>query len=77
MQVLSLYDVIDKRHDDDAFSRNWSSFDRVAKGEVIGARQDGALVAADCDGFIVFPDAKSRSGEEWFYLARECSGFFA
>ena len=76
MQVLSLYEVVDKRHDDDAFSRDWSSFDRVAKGEVIGVRQDGALVSADCDGFIVFPDAKSRGGEEWFYLARQDSGLF-
>jgi predicted deacylase len=77
MQVLSLYEVIDKRHDDDAFSRNWASFDRVAKGDVIGVRQDGTLVAADCDGFIVFPDAKGRGGEEWFYLARPGSGLFA
>ena len=77
MQILSLYEVVDKRHDDDAFSRNWSSFDRLAKGEVIGVRQDGAHVAADCDGFIVFPDAKGRGGEEWFYLARQDSGLFA
>ena len=76
-QILSLYDVVDKRHDDDAFSRAWASFDRVAKGEVIGVRHDGGLVAADRDGFIVFPDTKGRGGEEWFYLARQGSGLFA
>ena len=70
MEALRLYQVIDKAHSEDAFSRKWSSFDPVVKGELIGTRQDGNQVVADCEGFIVFPNPKALPGQEWFYLAR-------
>lgn len=69
-EALRLYQVIDKVHADDAFSRSWSSFDPVAAGELIGVREDGSEVAASSDGFIVFPNPKALPGQEWFYLAR-------
>ena len=69
-EALRLYQVIDKAHADDAFSRAWASFDPVAAGELIGVRQDGSEVVADDDGFIVFPNPKALPGQEWFYLAR-------
>jgi hypothetical protein len=42
----------------------------LKKGDLIGARHDGAKVLAPQDGFILFPDAKALPGNEWFYLAR-------
>ena len=69
-EALRLYQVIDKVHADDAFSRVWASFDPVAAGELIGVRQDGSEVAANSDGFIVFPNPKALPGQEWFYLAK-------
>ncbi len=69
-EALRLYQVIDKVHVDDTFSRAWASFDPVAVGELIGVRQDGSEVVADDDGFIVFPNPKALPGQEWFYLAR-------
>lgn len=69
-EALRLYQVIDKAHIDDTFSRAWASFDPVAAGELIGVRQDGSEVVADDDGFIVFPNPKALPGQEWFYLAR-------
>ena len=69
-EALRLYQVIDKVHVDDTFSRAWASFDPVAAGELIGVRQDGSEVVADDDGFIVFPNPKALPGQEWFYLAR-------
>ena len=69
-EALRLYQVIDKSHADDAFSRPWASFDRVASGELIGTRQDGNPVVAECEGFIVFPNPQAQPGQEWFYLAR-------
>lgn len=75
MEALSLYEVIDKKHADDAFSRAWGSFDRLAKGDLIGIRHDGTPVVAEDDGFIVFPDAKAKAGREWFYLARANPAF--
>ena len=68
-EALRLYQVVDRGHADDAFSREWASFDRVRAGEIIGARQDGTPVAADCDGYIVFPNPNAQPGQEWFYLA--------
>ena len=69
-EALRLYQVIDKVHVDDAFSRPWASFDPVAVGELIGVRQDGGEVRAEDSGFIVFPNPKALPGQEWFYLAR-------
>jgi predicted deacylase len=68
-EALSLVDVIDKRHADDAFARPWRSFDAVRAGEVIGTRAGGEVVTAPDDGWIVFPNAKAQARQEWFYLA--------
>jgi predicted deacylase len=68
-EALHLHQVIDRVHAEDTFSRAWSSFDRFSKGELIGTRQDGTKVHAPQDGWIMFPDAKSLPGNEWFYLA--------
>lgn len=70
---LTLFKVIDKVHFDDAFSKNWLSFDAVAKGELIGTRANGVEVRAEEDCFIVFPNTASKAGQEWFYLARKNS----
>jgi predicted deacylase len=69
-EALRLYAVVDRAHAADAFAREWSSFDRVHAGEVIGMRHDGTPVRADSDGYVVFPNPKALPGQEWFYLAR-------
>lgn len=68
-EALRLREVVDRAHPGDRFSREWSSFDRLAKGDVIATRHDGTVIAADRDGWIVFPDAKALPGNEWFYFA--------
>ncbi|MGE5318635.1 MAG: succinylglutamate desuccinylase/aspartoacylase family protein [Hyphomicrobiaceae bacterium] len=68
-EALRLYQVVDRAHADDQFVRNWASFDRVRMGEPIGIRHDGTPVAADRDGYIVFPNPSAQPGQEWFYLA--------
>ncbi len=70
VEYLSLVDVIDRLADGDAFAREWSSFNRLAKGDLIATRADGTELRAPEDGFIVFPDHKALPGNEWFYLAR-------
>jgi predicted deacylase len=70
VEYLSLVDVTDRVDAGDAFAREWSSFNRLAKGELIATRHDGAELRAPEDGFIVFPDHKALPGNEWFYLAR-------
>ncbi|WP_137010070.1 succinylglutamate desuccinylase/aspartoacylase domain-containing protein [Aquitalea aquatilis] len=70
METLSLYEVVDKLHDDDCFSRAFASFDPIGKGELIGRRHDGSPVLALDDGCIVFPNPAAQTGQEWFYLAR-------
>ncbi len=68
-EALRIHEVIDRAHEGDTFSRTWASFDPLKKGEVIGTRHDGTPVVAPGDGRIVFPDASSLPGNEWFYLA--------
>ena len=75
IEALSLHQVIDKQHVDDAFARPWQSFDAVRKGNLIGKRANGAEVRAPGDGWLMFPNAKAEPRQEWFYLARASSRF--
>ena len=68
-EALRLHEVVDRAHAEDRFSREWSSFDSLKKGELIGTRNDGTLITAPGDGWIVFPDKTALPGNEWFYLA--------
>jgi predicted deacylase len=68
-ELLCLREVVDRLYLEDRFAREWSSFDRVRAGEVIGHRHGGAAVTAARDGWIVFPDRNAPPGHEWFYLA--------
>lgn len=70
-QVLGLYEVFDRFHEDDQFAQPWKSFDVIKQGELIGTRADGTRLSAEQDCLIVFPNMKSQPGQEWFYLARE------
>lgn len=74
-EALSIYEVIDRLHADDSFSRGWQSFDVLKKGDLIGTRSDGTQVFAETDGYILFPNAKAGVGQEWFYLARASTRF--
>jgi uncharacterized protein len=69
-EVLRLCDVTDREHEDDEFTRAWSSFDYVGAGDVIGERADGRAVIASSDGFVVFPNPSALVGNEWFYFAQ-------
>ena len=68
-EALRLREVVDRAHANDQFSRDWTSFDRFSKGDVIAKRHDGRVIAAASDGWILFPDVKALPGNEWFYLA--------
>lgn len=69
--LLRLVSVTDRLHQEDQFVREWATFDAVARGEAIGVREDGSVLHADRDGFIVFPNAEALPGTEWFYFAVE------
>lgn len=70
IEFLRLCEVTDRLHAGDAFSRAWTSFDRVQAGELIGTRHDGTPVTAPQDGFVVFPNSNAVAGNEWFYFAQ-------
>ncbi len=69
-EALHMFDVIDKAHEGDTLSRGWASFNPLKHGDVIGTRHDGSVLTAPHDGFILFPDASAKPGNEWFYLAK-------
>ncbi len=68
-ELLRLVSVTDRTHEGDQFVREWATFDPVAQGEPIGLRDDGSMLRAERDGFIVFPNAEALPGTEWFYFA--------
>lgn len=69
-EALRMYEVYDRNHAGDAFSRAWASFSPLRKGDLIGTRHDGTQLVAEDEGCILFPDAQAEPGNEWFYLAR-------
>ena len=77
IESLTLHEVIDKRHPDDRFAREWQSFDALAAGDLIGVRQDGQEVRAPGAGRILFPNAAASARQEWFYLAQPSQRFSA
>jgi predicted deacylase len=68
-EVIRLYQVIDRLHPEDRFSRDWRSFEIIKRGELIARRRDGTALIADRDGWIVFPNPTAQVDQEWFYLA--------
>ena len=69
-EALRMYEVHDRNHQGDTFTRAWASFDHLAKGDLIGTRHDATEIRAEDEGCILFPDAMSTPGNEWFYLAK-------
>ncbi|WP_028105196.1 succinylglutamate desuccinylase/aspartoacylase domain-containing protein [Pseudoduganella violaceinigra] len=75
MEYLSMVEVHDKLATGDAFSRTWSSFDRLKTGDEIGRRADGSAVLAPFDAYMLFPDVNAKPNAEWFYLAKVSDAF--
>ena len=69
-EALHMFDVVDKHHAGDTFSRPWASFDALKPGDLIGTRADGTQLLAEFAGCILFPDTGALPGNEWFYLTR-------
>jgi predicted deacylase len=72
-EVLRLEEVTDRLHPQDRFVKEWTSFDALKAGDVIGLRHDGTPITAPADGRIVFPNVRAEPGHEWFYFARPSS----
>lgn len=75
MEYLSMVEVHDRLDSADAFSRTWSSFDRLKEGDEIGRRADGSAVKAPFDAYMLFPDVNAKPNAEWFYLAKVSDSF--
>ncbi|MGY4601485.1 putative deacylase [Bradyrhizobium sp. GM22.5] len=69
IELLRVYEVIDRNSRKDRLVREWNSFDRLCPGETIAYRSDGTAVLSSADGYILFPNASAEPGTEWFYLA--------
>ncbi|MGY3146544.1 putative deacylase [Bradyrhizobium sp. USDA 3397] len=69
IQLLRMYEVVDRNSTKDWFAREWNNFDCLCRGDVIAYRSDGTSVISPTDGFIVFPNACADPDTEWFYLA--------
>ena len=71
ISCISLFDVIDKISHGDKFTKNWKTFMKIEKNEIIGISEQGKEVIAPKDCFIVFPNQNAEPGQEWFYLGEQ------
>lgn len=63
-----------KRDDEGRLARNWRHADRVKKGEPIAYKEDGTVISATDDGFVLLPHSTCLKGDEWFYFGVEDKG---
>ncbi len=68
VNYISLFDVIDKISQGDKFTKNWKTFMKIEKNEIISINEQGKELRAPKDCFIVFPNQNAEPGQEWFYL---------
>ena len=66
--VIEMNDLVICERDGDRLEGGWQTCDPVKAGAVVARRADGSAVQAQCDGFIVFPNAKAKPGEGICYL---------
>lgn len=59
------------RDDQGHFSKKWSNFEIVKKGEPIAFRENGHAIVAEEDGFVIMPKEDCPIGEEWLYFGVE------
>ena len=71
ISCISLFDVIDKISHGDKFTKNWKTFMKIEKNEIIGISEKGKEVIAPKDCFMVFPNQNAEPGQEWFYLGEQ------
>ena len=71
VNYISLFDVIDKISDGDKFTKNWKTFMKIEKNEIIGISEKEKEFRAPKDCFIVFPNQNAEPGQEWFYLGEQ------
>ena len=71
ISYISLFDVIDKISHGDKFTKNWKTFMKIEKNEIIGISEKGKELRAPKDCFIVFPNQNAEPGQEWFYLGEQ------
>jgi predicted deacylase len=65
-RVLLKNYVIKRR--DGSLLKNYKHLDRVIKGEEIARYDDGEVILAPDDGFILLPNLKAEIGAEWYYF---------
>lgn len=46
----------------------WKHYDQVKTGDVLATYDDGSLIEAQKDGYIILPKANPKLGGEWFYF---------
>ena len=71
VNYISRFDVIDKISHGDKFTKNWKTFMKIEKNEIIGISEKGKELRAPKDCFMVFPNQNAEPGQEWFYLGEQ------
>jgi len=68
-RVLELTEMALCRTEGDRIEGHWQTGDAVKAGTVIARRADGIVIAAERDGFVVFPKPDAVPGQTLFYFA--------
>jgi predicted deacylase len=71
--VIHMADLVICEAEGDRLEGSWKTGDRIAAGQVIARRADGARVTAARDGFTIFPNAAAKPGESICYLGVKSS----
>ncbi len=61
-------EVIFRNSLEDRLAKEFTNFEKVLAGEVLGVREDKIPILAKEDGYIMLPNKNAGVGAEWFYF---------
>jgi len=56
------------RNAGDKLFQNWGHFDKIKQNQILAYRNNGDIIQAKQDGYILLPKLNASAGTEWFYF---------
>lgn len=60
---------------DGRFVQSWRNFDEITEGAPVIAYEDGSVLKAPQDGYIILPRNHATKGEEWIYFGKRAQEY--
>lgn len=70
---IQMHSYVIKKHNG-RLCRNYKHLDEVQKGQALAVYENGEMLSAPFDGYILLPNHMAEIGTEWYYLGTKKQG---